>query len=140
MRGSLRITPARWRADFKEGVAFIRGGGRLVAAGYTAIGLPGILAFPVSPIALIAPSYGLTGFSVPLITTPLGAWIMDTVPQGMLGKVVAALSTLVLCATPLGSSLSGAAAEIVPIPWLFASMGILTAFVVLPVVDRGPVS
>lgn len=69
----------------------------------------------------------LMGFGIPLATTPLASYMMEVTPSGMLGRVSAFQSMLCLSAVPLGSLLSGAIAEWVPMPILFIGFGIAMA-------------
>ncbi|MNP84075.1 hypothetical protein D3C76_1832210 [compost metagenome] len=52
---------------------------------------------------------------------------MEVTPAGMLGRVSALQSMLIVSAIPLGSLVAGAAAEVLSTPVLFIAFGILLA-------------
>ncbi|WJH29939.1 MFS transporter [Paenibacillus sp. CC-CFT742] len=69
----------------------------------------------------------MMGLGIPLATTPLASYLMEVTPAGMLGRVSALQSMLIVSAIPLGSLVAGAAAEVLSTPVLFIAFGILLA-------------
>ncbi|MCM3204982.1 MFS transporter [Paenibacillus illinoisensis] len=69
----------------------------------------------------------MMGLGIPLATTPLASYLMEVTPAGMLGRVSALQSMLIVSAIPLGSLVAGAVAEVLSTPVLFIAFGILLA-------------
>lgn len=109
----------------------IFGGFGGVGVGYALVALPGLLPQGFPLVALAAGAYFLTGFILPFINAPLFGWLSATVDPKLQGRVFAVLNAFCLIAAPVGAAASGAAALWVPMPWLFASMGLLVVVVSL---------
>lgn len=111
--------------------------GRLITWGigifginYCLLSIPGNINFKyLSPIFLAAIIYFLMGFTLPVANAPLSAYMMSNTPKELMGKVSSVMGTFCMCMMPLGSAISGAVSEYVPIPVLFLSTGIIIALI-----------
>ncbi|NUU76225.1 MFS transporter [Paenibacillus xylanilyticus] len=97
----------------------------LLGLSYAMTALPAYMSTNQLPLAAIFCL--MMGLGIPLATTPLASYMMEVTPSGMLGRVSALQSMLCVSAIPLGSLVSGAAAEWVSTPLLFIGCGILLA-------------
>ncbi|WP_223068861.1 MFS transporter [Paenibacillus caui] len=88
--------------------------------------LPGIYA-----LAAAAGLMSLLGASVSLASAPLRSYVMEVTPGHMLGRISALISMMCLSAVPLGGTLTGLVADLVPIPHLYAIIGSVIALLAL---------
>lgn len=106
---------------------------RLITAGigslgvcYALLSIPGtIYILNIPPVFLTIVICFFLGFSIPVATSPLSAYIMSNTPRELLGRTSALLGMFSLCAMPLGSMLTGIVSEYIAIPILFLAMGII---------------
>ncbi|GGA52202.1 MFS transporter [Paenibacillus physcomitrellae] len=73
----------------------------------------------------------LLGVSVSMASVPLRSYVMEVTPGAILGRISALISMVALSAMPLGATLSGFAADFIPVPMLYAAMGIMIVVVAL---------
>lgn len=130
------------------GLALARFGGgvkrmRLILAGFFAIGilyagfaLPPLFGTVGLRLAAAGAVSFLTGASLPLVNSTIGAYLMERTPPALMGRTVAVLSVAATAAMPFGAALSGAAAELTPIPVIFMVLGILTVMITAFAVTR----
>lgn len=98
----------------------------IMGLSYTALSLPAMLnisGFASIIIAVLV--FFLFGFSLPMINSATQSIFMEKTKPEILGRAASLLGMLCLCATPLGSALTGIVAEYTSIPVLYISMGIL---------------
>ncbi|MET3942702.1 DHA3 family macrolide efflux protein-like MFS transporter [Paenibacillus sp. PvP094] len=97
----------------------------MLGLSYAMTALPAYMSTYQLPLAAIFCL--MMGLGIPLATTPLASYLMEVTPAGMLGRVSALQSMLIVSAIPLGSLVAGAAAEVLSTPVLFIAFGILLA-------------
>ena len=78
----------------------------------------------------------LFGFSMGLQGVLFSACFMSCVEQRQMGRVSALTNALLTCIVPVGSLLSAAAAEWMPLPTVFLLCGLLLGFVYLLLLPR----
>ncbi len=79
----------------------------LAAITYFILGIPAFIAVNVPVTVIIIFDLFLLSFFVSIMTTILSAYLMQIVPQEIMGRVFSFLSMLFMVATPLGSLLAG---------------------------------
>ncbi|ANS73167.1 hypothetical protein AWM70_00025 [Paenibacillus yonginensis] len=88
--------------------------------------LHGYLAWGFAALLMV-----LLGVSVSMASVPLRSYVMEVTPGAILGRISALISMVALSAMPLGATLSGFAADFIPVPALYAVMGIMIVVVAL---------
>ena len=96
--------------------------------------MPAFIAVTIPFTVIIIVDVFFLSFFVSIMNTILSAYLMQSVPQEMLGRVFSLLSMLIMIAMPLGSLLSGAAEYIgVPMLIIIASVLILISALYLEI-------
>jgi len=104
------------------------------AISYFVLGMPAFFAVTIPFTVIIIVDVFFLSFFVSIMNTILSAYLMQSVPQEMLGRVFSLLSMLIMIAMPLGSLLSGAAQYIgVPMLIIIASVLILISALYLEI-------
>jgi DHA3 family macrolide efflux protein-like MFS transporter len=104
------------------------------AISYFVLGMPAFFAVTIPFTVIIIVDVFFLSFFVSIMNTILSAYLMQSVPQEMLGRVFSLLSMLIMIAMPLGSLLSGAAEYIgVPMLIIIASVLILISALYLEI-------
>ncbi|MFC7679473.1 MFS transporter [Paenibacillus sp. GCM10028914] len=101
----------------------------LLVAGYMLMSLPAIL--PAMRMEVAVVSMFINGFAVTVASTPVSTYLMEVTPREMLGRIGALLGVMCTAAMPLGSFLTGLAAQNSTPAILFFVMGLLVAVPVI---------
>lgn len=109
----------------------------LLGVNYSLISLPGFFNNLFSPIAVATCAYFFIGFGVPLVSTPVRAYILTNPPSNILGRVVSLMSVCTLSAIPLGGALTGVVSQYISTEGMFLAMGIcITIIALMPLLDK----
>lgn len=104
----------------------------ILAVCYALLSMPAF--FNLNPIIssiLATLLFSIMGFSIPLATSPIMAYILSNTPKEILCRVISVMSMVCMCAIPLASAITGALSEIISIQIIFLTMGILLLLVTL---------
>ncbi|MCI1634641.1 MFS transporter [Bifidobacterium sp.] len=85
----------------------------------------------VDSVWIFALSYTVTGFVAPLLLAPASTLIQETVEASMLGRVFGLLNAVRTLSLPLGLSIIGPLADLIPIEWVYIGAGLLALPVAL---------
>lgn len=105
-----------------------------IGINYSLLSIPGTITIKyVSPVVLAVIIFFLLGISLSFANAPLGAFMMSNTPKELMGRVASVAGMLCMCMTPLGNFVSGAVAEVISIPMLLLSTGIIISLISLAV-------
>ncbi|WP_422657175.1 MFS transporter [Paenibacillus sp. EC2-1] len=109
--------------------ALILLGTLLLAFGYMMMSLPAAISVGRMEVATV--SMFISGFAVTLSSTPFSTYLMEVTPREMLGRIGALVSVICTAAMPIGSFLTGLAAQYSTPAILYLVMGIV---LIIPVI------
>ncbi|MGH4140865.1 MFS transporter [Clostridium sp.] len=108
-----------------------------VGVSYALLSIPGnIIKSTTISCILSSVLFGLMGFLVPIISSPVQTYFLNVTPRKILGRVSAVLNMVCICATPIGCAASGIISEYVSISALFGAMGIIIILISLSLISN----
>lgn len=91
---------------------------------YSILFIPGnIIPWGIYSNIIAIAAFFLLGFVIPIMSAPITTNIMLNTDKDMIGRVSSFMAMMSYCAIPLGSSITGAVSEIMPMAIIFAIMG-----------------
>lgn len=123
------ILVGQFGSSFKKSL-IVTTGFLIIGASYSSLSLPELIQFSrLNAVIVAIVLFFIFGFSIPLVNAPISTYLMENTQQELLGRVSSLVGMVCLCATPIGSALTGVVAEFASISTLFISMGALVVLV-----------
>ena len=104
----------------------------LLGIDYALLFLPGtVIHASLVSISLTIFIFFILGFLIPMVASPISAYMMSKTDKQVLGRVSSFMTMISCCAIPLGSALTGAITEYLSVSSIFLIMGIMISLVAL---------
>lgn len=104
----------------------------LLGIDYALLFLPGmVIQANLVSIALTIFIFFTLGFLIPMVASPISAYMMSKTDKQVLGRVSSFTGMISCCAIPLGSALTGVITEYLSVSSIFLIMGIMISVVAL---------
>lgn len=104
----------------------------LLGINYALLFLPNaVISMNLISIALTICVFFSFGFLIPMVSSPINAYMMSKTDKEILGRVSSFMGMVSCCAIPLGSALTGLITEYLSVSSIFLIMGIIILIVTL---------
>jgi MFS transporter, DHA3 family, macrolide efflux protein len=101
---------------------------------YASLFIPGnIIDTGLSSTLITAAAFFFIGFFVPVVTSPIVAYIMKVTDRGMMGRVSSFMAMISCSMIPLGASFTGFISEFFSTSVIFLSMGVIISLMAVAV-------
>lgn len=101
---------------------------------YSMLYIPGNIEVIIPGSILSIILYFLCGLCIPIMTSPIKAFLFSNTPKDILGRVISVLAMTSMCAVPLGSAITGVIIEYISLSTLFLIMGSLISIIALSLI------